>query len=51
MLYRTNEGKLIELKKNDFVNDKIFYKKILDINSPIKLQKNINDIFVKSNKN
>ncbi len=30
MLYRLGNGTLIEIKKNDFTSDKLFYKKIYD---------------------
>jgi hypothetical protein len=28
MLYRLGNGRLIELNKNDFISDKLFYQKI-----------------------
>jgi hypothetical protein len=31
MLFRTGEGKLIEIKKYDFKNDKLYYEKIIQI--------------------
>ena len=34
MLFRTSDGKLIELKKNSFINDKLYYQKLLDIKKP-----------------
>lgn len=43
MLFRTNEGKLIELNKYDFINDKLYYQKLLEINKPLpKLEKTFN---------
>jgi len=40
MLFRTNDGKLIEIKKNSFINDKLYYEKILNIKKPLpKLEK------------
>ena len=41
MLYRAVDGKLIEIKKHNFVNDKLYYEKVLDIKTPIipKLEK------------
>lgn len=40
MLFRTNDGKLIEIKKNSFINDKLYYEKLVDIKKPIpKLEK------------
>jgi hypothetical protein len=32
MIFRTREGKLIELKKYSFINDKLYYEKILELN-------------------
>jgi len=34
MLFRTNNGVLIEIKKYDFPNDNLYYKKIMDIKKP-----------------
>jgi len=34
MLFRSNRGELIELKKYDFSNDKLYYQKIMEINKP-----------------
>lgn len=31
MLFRTNKGELIELKKYDFSNDKLYYEKVMEI--------------------
>jgi len=31
MLFRTNNGKLIEIKKYNFINDKLYYQKIMEI--------------------
>lgn len=31
MLFRTNQGNLIEIKKYDFSNDKIYYEEIMKI--------------------
>jgi hypothetical protein len=40
MLFRTNNGKLIEIKKYNFVNDKLYYEKILEIKKSLpKLEK------------
>jgi len=40
MLFRTNNGKLLEIKKNSFINDKLYYEKLLCINKPLpKLEK------------
>ena len=40
MLFRTNKGNLIEINKNSFINDKLYYEKLLDINKPLpKLEK------------
>lgn len=35
MLFRTNKGTLVELKKYDFHTDKIYYQKIMEIKQPI----------------
>jgi len=34
MLYRNYEGKLVEINKNDFINDKIFYEKLMELKIP-----------------
>ena len=40
MLFRSNDGKLIEIKRNNFINDKLYYNKILAIMKPLpKLEK------------
>ena len=31
MLYRNIDGILVEINKNDFINDKIFYEKIMKL--------------------
>jgi hypothetical protein len=31
MLFRTNKGELIEIKKYNFVNDDVYYRKIMEI--------------------
>lgn len=31
MLYRNIDGIIIEINKNDFINDKIFYEKIMEL--------------------
>ena len=36
MLFRTNKGELIEIKKYDFSNDKLYYQKIMEIKKPVK---------------
>jgi len=44
MLFRTSEGKLIEIKKYDFKNDTLYYEKLLDIKKPLsKLEKSFNN--------
>jgi hypothetical protein len=35
MLFRKNNGELIEIKKYDFPNDKLYYEKIMEIKRPI----------------
>ena len=40
MLFRTVSGELIEINKYDFINDKIYYEKIMKIkNEFTKLEK------------
>jgi hypothetical protein len=34
MLFRTNNGELIEIKRYNYPNDKLYYKKIMDIKQP-----------------
>ena len=34
MLFRTNKGNLIEIKKYDYPNDKVYYQKIMNIKKP-----------------
>ena len=31
MLFRTNTGELIEIKRYNYPNDKLYYKKIMEI--------------------
>ncbi len=45
MLFRTNEGKLIELKKYNFANDKLFYEKLMQINKPLATKSKKNDVY------
>ena len=43
MIFRTNEGKLVQLIKYNFINDKLYYQKILEINKPLpKLENTFN---------
>jgi len=35
MLFRKTNGELIELKKYDFANDKLYYEKIMEIKKPV----------------
>jgi hypothetical protein len=40
MLFRTSEGKLIEIRKYNFKNDTLYYEKILEIKKSLpKLEK------------
>jgi hypothetical protein len=41
MLFRTADGKLVEINRYDFKNDKLYYQKIMEIKKQ----------FTKSNKN
>lgn len=34
MLFRTNTGVLVEIKKYDLPNDKLYYQKIMEIKKP-----------------
>lgn len=34
MIFRDHNGKLIEINKCDFTNDKLYYKKIIQIKNP-----------------
>jgi hypothetical protein len=49
MLFRTNTGELVEIKKYDYSNDKLYYQKIMNIKKPkniinfAKLEKTFND--------
>jgi hypothetical protein len=48
MLFRTSDGRLIEIKKYDYKNDKLYYEKILEIKKNIpKLEKGF---YYKNNK-
>jgi hypothetical protein len=35
MLFRTSTGELIEIKKYDFINDKIYYSKLYQLKKEI----------------
>ena len=47
MLYRTRDGKLIQINKADYKNDEIYYKQIIEtvfsrvLNKPINYSKTI----------
>ena len=47
MLYRNNNGKLIEINKRDYINDENYYKQIIStmfsrvLNKPINYSKTI----------
>ncbi len=48
MLFRTGDGRLIEIKKYDFVNDKLYYEKLIEIKKPLpKLEKTFTDKYNK----
>ena len=38
MLFRKYNGELVEIKKYDFPNDKLYYEKIMEIKRPINKQ-------------
>jgi hypothetical protein len=43
MLFRTSEGKLIEIRKYSFKNDTLYYEKILEVKKTVpKLEKSFN---------
>jgi hypothetical protein len=45
MLFRTSEGKLVEIRKYNFKNDTLYYEKILEVKKPVpKLEKSFNYI-------
>jgi len=35
MLFRTNKGDLIEIKKYNFHNDNLYYQKLIEIKKPL----------------
>ena len=48
MLFRTNDCKLIEIKKNSFINDKLYFEKLIDIKKPLpKLEKTFQNKYYK----
>ena len=44
MLFRTNNGELIEIKKYNYSNDKLYYKKIMEV------KQSFSKSFIKSEK-
>ena len=44
MLFRTNSGELIEIKKYNYSNDKLYYKKIMEV------KQSFSKSFIKSEK-
>ena len=51
MLFRTNTGALIEIKKYDFPNDKLYYQKIMEIKKPFTKHTYLQKHFDKIDKN
>jgi len=49
MLFRKNIGNLIEIKKYDFSNDKLYYEKIMEIKKNMEIKKKLYKIHDKSN--
>ena len=49
MIFRSNKGDLVEIKKYDFPNDKLYYKKLLEIKTPLIFSTKENN-FAKSKK-
>lgn len=44
MLFRTNKGELVEIKRYNFINDKLYYRKIMEIKKPLpKLEKSFDN--------
>lgn len=50
MLFRTNDGRLMELKKYDFVNNKLYYEKIIQIKKSLPIPKSEKTFDYKYNK-
>ena len=51
MLFRTNKGVLIEIKKYDLPNDKLYYQKIMEIKKPFTKHTYLQNHFDKIGKN
>ena len=50
MLFRNNKGNMIEIKKYDFPNDNIYYRKIMEVKKKSsKLEKTDNNILKDKN--
>ena len=47
MLFRCNDGKLVEIKRNNFTNDIDYYKKILASKGHITKQENCKEHILK----
>ena len=48
MLFRTSEGKLIEIRKYSFKNDTLYYEKILEVKKSVpKLEKTFQNKYYK----
>jgi hypothetical protein len=45
MLFRTNNGELIEIKKYDFTSDKLYYEKIMSIQKKSSKIEKIHNIY------
>jgi hypothetical protein len=43
MLFRSNHGKLIEINKNDFKNDKLYFQKIMSLFEKVSQQTSTNN--------
>jgi hypothetical protein len=44
MLFRTNNGELIEIKKYNFSNDKLYYQKIMEIKKYLSPKLNLKSL-------
>jgi len=48
MLFRTSNGKLIEIKKYTFINDTLYFQKLIEIKKPLpKLEKTFDNKYNK----
>lgn len=43
MIFRTNKGELIEIKKYNYSNDKLYYEKVMKIKKPLPQIEKVHD--------